>query len=184
MRKVTVVLFLLALTACAAGGSTTRYVEEYVAYKRPLAERGTLPWSDYYRGLYNLSAQAGAPGDFLGRVNDAIRDAEQYEAGTITESEFNYRQRALNAANMAAGQRRAQQAQQTNAAQLAVAAQLLQASGPHTLPSPQPQVATSPAVILGFLQNQSVNGALRYCRYSNGVVTTIRSVDLCPVNTQ
>lgn len=32
----------------------------------------------------------------------------------------------------------------------------------------------------GFLDSESANGALRYCKYSNGVVITIKDTAMCP----
>jgi hypothetical protein len=185
-------LAVLILSVALAGCATNRAaknLQRYVATQKPRAQAGAVKWSEYYRGLYNQGSAAGLPGDTLGRMNEAIRDAEQYEAGTISESEFNYRQRALNAADKSAQQQRAQQARQNSMAQMVAGAQLMQASGPYTLPQPQPipqpqQVATPPAVIMGFLQGQSVSGALRYCRYSNGVVSTVSVAAFCPMSTQ
>jgi hypothetical protein len=69
---------------------------------------------------------------------------------------------------------------QSSDALLATGAQLMQASVPHTLTP-----AAAPASIIpGNLQSQSTSGALRYCKYSNGVVNTINIVNLCPLNTQ
>ncbi len=33
----------------------------------------------------------------------------------------------------------------------------------------------------GFLESESENGTLRYCKYSNGVVITISSLRICPL---
>lgn len=38
------------------------------------------------------------------------------------------------------------------------------------------------AFSMGFLQGQSTNGMLRYCKYSNGVIITINIVELCPLS--
>jgi hypothetical protein len=54
-----------------------------------------------------------------------------------------------------------------------------QAFAPPTTPT-SPQMMVLP----GYLKSQSVNGSLRYCSYSNGVVSTVASVTLCPMNTQ
>jgi len=35
--------------------------------------------------------------------------------------------------------------------------------------------------VMGTLTSQSVNGSLRYCKYSNGVIVTVNSYELCPV---
>lgn len=177
------ILFVaVALSGCATNRAA-KNLRQYVEIQKPRAQAGMIQWSSYYRGLYGLASAAGAPGDTLGRMNEAIRDAEQFEAGAITESEFEYRQRALGAADRSAQQQRAQQAQQNSAARMAIAAQLMQASGPRTL-SPPSTVASPVGTIMGVLESDSENGMLRYCRYSNGVVTTIRITDLCPLNTK
>ncbi|MES2148622.1 MAG: hypothetical protein V4508_02405 [Pseudomonadota bacterium] len=68
-----------------------------------------------------------------------------------------------------------------NTQMIAAGLALMQANQPHTLAQP----AAAPASpIPGMLQTQTVNGFLRYCRYSNGVITTIASTTLCPMNTQ
>lgn len=54
----------------------------------------------------------------------------------------------------------------------------------HIMNSMQPRTAPqqSPGMMQGFLQQNTQNGAVRYCKYSNGVITTISSVNLCPLN--
>ena len=42
-------------------------------------------------------------------------------------------------------------------------------------------VVAGPALAFGSLVSQQVNGSLRYCKYSNGVIVTINSYELCPV---
>jgi hypothetical protein len=39
---------------------------------------------------------------------------------------------------------------------------------------------SSAFAVMGFLKNQKINGLLKYCYYSNGVITTINSYELCP----
>ena len=34
----------------------------------------------------------------------------------------------------------------------------------------------------GFLESESENGTLRYCKYSNGVIITISSPKICPLS--
>ena len=41
---------------------------------------------------------------------------------------------------------------------------------------------TSALALTGFLEDQSTNGALTYCSYSNGVIITISSIKLCPLS--
>ena len=56
---------------------------------------------------------------------------------------------------------------------------------PYMLPTRGDPVApASPSGLTGFLQDQSTDRGLRYCRYSNGVVATFSAVDLCPLQTQ
>lgn len=185
------IVLLMALAGCAA--APTRQMLEYNAYvseNLPRAERGEVKWSEYYTGLYARASDAGAPGDVLLRMNELIRSAQQREAGAITKEEFDYRRRAIKAEQQIASQRAAERdaakrsaATADNIAMMAAGVQMMQASGPHTLPQSAPAVA-SPSSIMGFLQGQSVSGFLRYCRYSNGVVTTLASTTLCPMNTQ
>jgi hypothetical protein len=180
-------LFLVAsLAGCAYAEhqQAVRHVHSYVADKRPMAERGDIKWSDYYKGLYNFLSAANAPGATLGQANEMIRVAGNYEAGRISKEDFEYARRDADAKSRTAAQALAQEQAQLGAAQMVAGAQLMQASGPRVLAPQVVAPAPSNAGIVGFLQSQSTNGNLRYCRYNNGVVNTINIVDLCPLNTQ
>jgi hypothetical protein len=193
-------IYALIVAALVAGCATSapmvppgqQELLSYVQANRAKAEAGQLPWSVYYKGVYQRLSAANAPGDMLGRANQLILDAERYEAGNMTKAEFEYRQRQANSEQrtsvQAAQQAAAEQQRRDSAAQMAVAAQLLQAGAPHSYapaPAPiHPVAATPSGSIMGFLQSQSTSGQLRYCRYSNGVVTTLNIMDLCPLNTQ
>lgn len=183
--RVAVLVMALLLTGCAGIRQDTA-VRNYIDTTRPLAVNGSLKWSEYYERLYNLGAIHNMPGDSLARVNEAIRNAQQYEAGAITRDEFDYRMRALDATHRGAEQARMEQVRAQEAqlatAQMAAGLQLMQASQPHVL-APAVSTATAPVGLMGFLQSQSVNGFLRYCKYSNGVINTISSVSLCPLST-
>lgn len=49
----------------------------------------------------------------------------------------------------------------------------------------QPQIdPQKPMVLTGFLQETINNGNVRYCKYSNGVITTISNFSLCPLSNQ
>jgi hypothetical protein len=174
-------LILAAALAGCASNPVVGNLQRYVATQKPRAEAGEIKWSEYFQGAYNLGVLANVPGDTLERLNNGAHSAELYESGAISKAEFDYQRRALGAADITAQQGRAQQARQASAAQLAAGYQMMQTSQPHTLPQAQP---APPTVLMGFLQGQSTNGTLRYCRYSNGVVTTIGVVALCPLNTQ
>jgi hypothetical protein len=169
-----------ALAGCATNPAAGN-LQRYVATQKPRAEAGDIKWSEYFRGAYNLGLLANVPGDTLERLNNGIHSADLYESGAISKAEFDYQRRALGAADITAQQGRVRQARQASAAQFAAGYQLMQASQPHTLPQAQP---TPPMVLMGFLQGESINGTLRYCRYSNGVVNTIGVASLCPLNTQ
>lgn len=159
MKQLLVVVFLL-LSGCGAYAErqqSVRHAETYIADKKPLAERGELKWSEYYKGLYQFFVWADAPGDVLSRVNDLSRVAQDYEAGYITKDDFDYRRRAAEAENRSAGQARAQQ---QSAAQLALAAQILQASGPRVLAP----VAQADYNWAWDLQRSSNGGLIWVCR--------------------
>lgn len=171
--------------------------KNYVDSNRLMAEQGKLNWSIYYKGLYSRMANLNAPIDMLERTNMLIRDAELYESGKIDLSEFEYRRRSAQVQQASADQSRqnsartdaiiAQQQSEERERQrssniMAIASQFLQSSAPRTL-APAPTLPQSGGM-MGFLQSQSVNGLLRYCRYSNGVVNTVNAVELCPMNVQ
>lgn len=187
MKLIAVVLAAFLMTGCASQMQQRQAVQDtknYISENKPRAQRGEMSWTVYLKGLYSHVSSTGAPGDTLSRINEAIRAAEDYENGRIPKSDFEYRIRQLDSQDRSASQMREQQAAQTRSAQLAAAAQYFQANAQRS-PVTTPAAATVPAAgLIGFLQSQSVNGFLRYCRYSNGVVNTINSVELCPLNTQ
>lgn len=41
--------------------------------------------------------------------------------------------------------------------------------------------STSAFAVFGTLVSETINGSLKYCKYSNGVVITIKSYEVCPV---
>jgi hypothetical protein len=199
MKRLLLVMVTLGAFECSAqtSSATVEDLGNYISQNAPLADSGKLLWSDFYKQIFSKLAALNASGEMLERENRLIRNAELYEAGKIDKSEFDYRRRMVQAEAASADQaaRNAEQAQraieqrgteareqQRSNAILATAAQLLQASAPRTLapaPSPVPNGGMT-----GFLQSQSVNGFLRYCRYSNGVVNTINSINLCPLSIQ
>jgi len=195
MRKIAIALSLFVSLNCY--GQSIDEFKTYIETHRSIAEAGEINWSAYFRGLYSRMVNLNAPGDMLERTSRMIRDAELYEAGSIDRSEFEYRQRSMNVQQANADRARenaaradaiiAQQQvdardQQRSSAVLAVAAQLLQAGAPRAL-APVP-MAAAPAGLMGFLQDQSINGTLRYCKYSNGIVNTISVMQICPLNSQ
>lgn len=155
-------------------------LQQYITENRPLAENGTITWSQFYEGAYARAAAAGAPGDSLARINDTIRYAQQYEAGSISRAEFEYYRRAAGADEASAQEKRAENDRARRAQGLAEAAAAIQIMQQGRLPPTESP--TSPIILPGMLRSQSVNGFLRYCRYSNGVIVTISSIDLCPLN--
>jgi len=66
--------------------------------------------------------------------------------------------------------------QQMDYMQMQQTLQIMNSMQPRTAPQ------QSPAMMQGFLQQNTQNGAVRYCKYSNGVITTISSVNLCPLS--
>lgn len=95
--KIRIAVILVCLLA---GCASTRLAEiqAYAATNRPLAEAGTIKWSDYYLGLHRVGVASGMPANTQMRLNNMIRDAQQFEAGQITRDEFDYRRRAATAA--------------------------------------------------------------------------------------
>lgn len=192
-------VFLSVSTGAQELSNGPKDLREYAAAQKPLVDSGQLLASTFYSGLYSRLLNSGAPADSLERMSRMIRYAEMYESGSIDKSEYDYKRRLIQAEQVSAEQSaqvaaqardiadrqaaEAGQRQRSNAV-LATAAQLLQSSGPRTL-GPAPGVAMSPpGVIAGFLQSQSENGFLRYCRYSNGVVNTVSVTTLCPMSAQ
>jgi hypothetical protein len=123
--------------------------------------------------------------------NELIRSSKDLEAGRITQDEFDYKRRALQANAQSQIEQQREQQRRDEAAQgaafLATSAALFQAGQPQPVrPAPTYPNSIAPAAstgLTGFLNSQEVNGTLRYCKYSNGVIRTISSVSLCPLQT-
>lgn len=45
-------------------------------------------------------------------------------------------------------------------------------------------ITVSAYAIFGSLVEQKTNGALKYCKYSNGVIITVNNYELCPISIQ
>lgn len=180
--KFAVVLAAVGLLVGCASPAKKEF-DRYASETRPQVGV-TVSWSDYFEGLYSRAQTANAPANILANMNDAIFLAKQYEKGEIDKDTFDYRRRAIGAASQEIEQRRQAQAQANATNQMAAGLAMMQASGPRTL-APQASAQPSPATgIMGVLQSQSVSGTLRYCKYSNAVVNTIGSIDLCPLSIQ
>lgn len=42
--------------------------------------------------------------------------------------------------------------------------------------------SASAFAVTGYLQGEQTNGMLKYCKYSNGVIITVNSFELCPLS--
>jgi hypothetical protein len=184
--KIITILACLVLAGCASRPSRQAVeFQNYIAQQKPRAQAGEIKWSKYYADLYLKAAAAGSPGFRLYSINQASGAALRYEAGEINKDQFDYEIRAIRAADTSAGdaamaQERdeANQRAQLGVNQMAAGVALMQASQPRPItPLPVPQ---APTTTYGGLRSQSINGQLKYCRYSNGVVTTISSWANCP----
>lgn len=82
----------------------------YVAASKPLAENGTLKWSEYYVHLYDLSYAAHMPPTHLQRMSEMITTSSQLEKGTISMEQFMAARRATQIAGEADFQERSRQA--------------------------------------------------------------------------
>lgn len=184
LRYTAALLVSGAFLGCATTNEPAKYFHTYVATQKPRAEAGEIKWSEYYRGAYSLAVAANASGETLALINESIRTADQYEAGEINQSQFEYRRRAISATQKEAADQHEQQAQMRRAAAISMMAASLQNFQIHPVqPIAQPQIKAPSAMLTGFLQGETANRDLKYCRYSNGVVTTISAVTLCPLST-
>lgn len=148
-----------------------------------------MRWSDYYEGAYSRAVAANAPGSSLSVLNKLIYLSKQYEGGAIDRDTFAYQQRGLLADGIQVEQQQEAQASAERSARWLAFSQAAQANAQRSVaaatPAPVTAGVASPGIgIVGYLQDQSTNGTLRYCKYSNGVVNTINVVQLCPLNTQ
>lgn len=152
MAGIAAAALLLAGCATTARQPSPEYLElqRYVAATKPLAQNGTIKWSDYYEGLYSRQAAVGAPGEALAGINEALRAAQKYESGAISKEDFQYQQRAIRAQLVTMQEHRlaeeqAQRAQQ--AVQMAAMYQVMQANQqkPLSIPSMAAPLNTAPA---------------------------------------
>ena len=93
MKKTIIALGLMVLSGCATFDEPRIQQsanQTYVINNKPLAERGEIKWSDYYKGLYDTVNTEPRPtkGEFLLIVNDLIDSALSYENNKITKDEF------------------------------------------------------------------------------------------------
>lgn len=191
MKKLSIVLTVI-LCGCATPGRSpqAQAFEAYIAENRPKAEQGAMKWSAYFEGAYQHALETSQPGWYLRSIGHMIKSAREYEAGSITLDEFKDRRRAEQADNAEKRQVAAEKVQAERSARYAAAAAAYRPPTPlvpYVMPTHQPtpmRPLPASAGGLGFLKNQSVNGTLKYCHYSNGVVNTISSIDLCPMSTE
>lgn len=194
MKAFVGILLLAALTGCATGPTPDQVAfNDYILIYKPRAERGEIPWSKYYSGLYNKARMANADGQQLAYMNQASGAAMRYEAGEITKDHFEYEIRAIKAsastaADAANAQARveADRRSQLAVSQMAAGMAMMQASQPQPQPVlmyQPPRPAPGNAYVTGYLRNQSTSGTMKYCNYSNGAVITVASHQLCPQST-
>lgn len=190
-------IFAALLTGCAAGPTPQRIAfDKYVEMNRPLANSGKIKWTAYYEGLYSHALAANAPAYVLNSQIELIDVSRKYEAGEIAEPEFQQHRRRITAdsqgkyeiesARARDEQFRRNQAMSQAYAQ-AAAATAANAPKPYMMSTNQSRPYVAPvagnAYVTGFLRSQSMNGSLRYCNYSNGIVRTIAAHELCALDT-
>lgn len=94
------VVLVASLVGCA---TTLNPVDQYAGANRPLAEAGTLRWSEYYKGLYGIAATSNVPNKapFMGRANAMIEAALAYEDQKISKDQFEHLRRQAQVAQVA-----------------------------------------------------------------------------------
>lgn len=191
--KITILLAALLLTACASGPSREQIaLNQYIQQSLPLAGAGKMKWSTYFAEVYERGERAGMAGVMLDAVNLSSGYALEYEAGTITKEEFDYKTRAARTKAetylQSVADQDAQRRQALGAAQLAAGLAMMNASQPqYAAPSPQSYTPPRPsgnAYVTGYIRSNTVNGSLRYCNYSNGAVITVAASSVCATSTR
>ena len=115
--------------------------ERYINVNKPLAEQGTLKWSDYYAELYARAVAVPTPRYHYVRIANLKDVALMYEAGKISRDEFMQARRETTAdiqADAAAEQANKQQANIEQYARVSAAMQAMQASAPKPYMLPMP----------------------------------------------
>lgn len=92
--------FLIAAVSFLLLGCASQQIAKWASDTRPLAESGKLKWSEYYSQLYQQVLAAPIPnkGSTLENVNNMILISQGFEAGKISKDDFDYFQRASQAA--------------------------------------------------------------------------------------
>lgn len=95
IRNSLVLSIFLALVGCESAPHN-----QFADVNRPLAEQGKMKWSDYYQGLYDAALASNVPnkGQIMGRANSMIQAALAYEDRKISEQQFAYFRREVQAA--------------------------------------------------------------------------------------
>src|SRR5450830_375595 len=88
MKLVFICFLVLFFVGCAQ--IQQHEASSYVSTNKPLAESGSMKWSDYYKGLYEKVAQikVNGTGQQLMLINNMISISLDYEAGKITKEQF------------------------------------------------------------------------------------------------
>lgn len=192
MKLTVLALSLFLLAGCATSNPNLAAYQAYIATNRPHAEHGDIKWSEYYEGLYRTGTAAGMAPFAQYRLNDMIRYAQQYEAGTLTKEEFDYQRRAANAANNADSQAAREREQDRSAAiaatLLAASATMQQAPAPYQVIQPvRLQSSGVTAMHTGRQKSvQTITGQFGYqCEYNYlGKLFTRVFTGMCPSSVQ
>lgn len=101
MKRIIIIIFVM-LAGCANMQSNlaNRELRNYMDQNAPLARAGSMKWSDYYTGLYDLASKhtnVRGAGTFMEITNNLIGSAYKFEDGKITLEEFKGKQREAEA---------------------------------------------------------------------------------------
>ena len=130
MKKLLIVC-LFVLGGCATPqpqGPSPQMVElqQYVSLHKPLAEKGELKWSDYFAAVYERQVMAGFPPQMYQITNKLRHSAQQYEKGELSKEDFEFERRDSKAQWQIVANQLAAEEQQRRAANMAIAAQIMQ----------------------------------------------------------
>lgn len=97
MIKYLTIVFFILLTSCATVKQSP--VNNYIIANKELANAGSIKWSDYYKGLYDVMSKQNltGTGSQLEHLNNMIDLSLSYEDGNITKDQYDSATRAIKA---------------------------------------------------------------------------------------
>jgi hypothetical protein len=130
MKKI-LLAFLILISGCATPepprpNPRLAELQQYVSMHRPQAEAGQMKWSDYFAAVYERQVMADFPPQLYQITNKLRHSAQRFEKGEISQEDFEFEKRDGKAQWQIISNQLAEEARQRQAANLALATQIMQ----------------------------------------------------------